>query len=88
MTAASSPGVPKETRPERWAAVFQPESIDMTLSPPPSPWSHRLFGPLLNLRIGMRLALAFSGVFVLMALMAVYATWRMSQMNDRMGHIT
>ena len=60
----------------------------MTLSPPPSPWSHRLFGPLLNLRIGMRLALAFSGVFVLMALMAVYATWRMSQMNDRMGHIT
>jgi methyl-accepting chemotaxis protein len=51
-------------------------------------WGHRLLAPLLNLRIGVRLALAFSGVFVLMAVMAGYATMRMSQMNDRMGHIT
>ena len=42
----------------------------MTLSPPPPPWSHRLFGPLLNLRIGVRLALAFSGVFMLMRISA------------------
>jgi methyl-accepting chemotaxis protein len=58
--------------------------LDQTLAP----WSHRLVGPLLNLRIGTRLALAFSGVFVLMAVMAGYATLRMAQMNDRMAHIT
>jgi len=83
----------KSLLPEAHAAETEktsvnPESTDMTLNPPAAPWSHRLVGPLLNLRIGVRLALAFSGVFMLMAVMAGFATLRMSQMNDRMGHIT
>jgi methyl-accepting chemotaxis protein len=42
----------------------------------------------LNLRIGVRLALAFSGVFVLMLLMAGFAILRMAEMNERLVHIT
>jgi len=48
----------------------------------------RLFSPLLNLRIGIRLTIAFVGVFVLMTLMAGFAVTRMAQMNERMAHIT
>jgi len=51
-------------------------------------WIFRLAGPLLNLRIGMRLTIAFAGVFVLMATMAVFATLRMADMQQRMAHIT
>ena len=50
--------------------------------------SSRLASPLLNLRIGVRLALAFAGVFFLMAVMAVFATLNMADMNRRMVHIT
>ena len=53
-----------------------------------SGWSVWLIRPLLKLRIGPRLALAFSGVFLLMAAMAVFATLRLSEINDRMAHIT
>ena len=60
----------------------------MTLNRTSRPWGHALLGPLLNLRVGTRLALAFGGVFVLMAAMAGYATFRMAEMNERMGHIT
>ena len=48
----------------------------------------RALWPLMNLRIGPRLGLAFSGVFVLMAAMAFVATARMAEMNERMTHIT
>ena len=51
-------------------------------------WIVRLAGPLLNLPIGARLAIAFAGVFVLMAAMAVFATLRMADMQHRMAHIT
>jgi len=48
----------------------------------------RICSPLLNLSIGWRLALAFLGVFVLMTVMAVFATYNMYEMNKRMAHIT
>ena len=48
----------------------------------------RWAAPLLNLRIGVRLAWAFAGVFLLMATMAVFATLNMADMNQRMIHIT
>ena len=48
----------------------------------------KLFGPLLQQRIGVRLALAFGGVFVLMAMMAVFATLHLADLNRRMAHIT
>jgi methyl-accepting chemotaxis protein len=51
-------------------------------------WIFRLARPLLNLRIGLRLTIAFTGVFVLMAAMAVFATLRMADMQQRMAHIT
>ncbi len=54
----------------------------------PQPWFARPFVGLLNLRIGVRLTLAFSGVFMLMTLMAGFAILRMSEMNERMAHIT
>ena len=41
-----------------------------------------------RLRIGPRLAVAFLGVFALMLAMAVFSTWRMHQMSERMTHIT
>jgi methyl-accepting chemotaxis protein len=51
-------------------------------------WSLWLIQPLLKLRIGPRLGLAFAGVFILMAAMAVFATLRLSEINNRMAHIT
>lgn len=48
----------------------------------------RAINPFLNLRIGVRLGLSFGGVFVLMAVMAAYATMVMADMNDRLVHIT
>jgi methyl-accepting chemotaxis protein len=48
----------------------------------------RLVSPILNLSIGMRLALAFLGVFVLMTVMAVFTSYNMHEMNMRMAHIT
>ena len=47
-----------------------------------------LLGPLLNLRIRTRLFLAFSGVFVLMLVLAGYASLRMDAMKDRLTHVT
>jgi methyl-accepting chemotaxis protein len=53
-------------------------------------WLQRSIGiGLLNrLRVRARLTLAFSGVFVLMLVMAVYAVWQMHELNERMVHIT
>jgi len=48
----------------------------------------RLIAPLMNLRIRTRLALAFSGVFVLMLILAGYATLRMDEARDRLFHVT
>jgi methyl-accepting chemotaxis protein len=48
----------------------------------------KLLGPLLQQRIGIRLALAFGGVFLLMGVMAVFATLHLAEMNRRMAHIT
>ena len=48
----------------------------------------RICSPLLNLTIGWRLSLAFLGVFVLMTVMAVFASYNMYEMNKRMAHIT
>ena len=47
-----------------------------------------LYGPLLNLRIRTRLTLAFSGVFVLMLVLAGYAGLRMVEMKERLAHVT
>ena len=47
-----------------------------------------LLGPLLSLRIGTRLAFAFCGVFVLMTVMAIFASTRLSEMHSRLAHIT
>ena len=47
-----------------------------------------LLAPLLNLRIRTRLTLAFSGVFVLMLVLAGYAGLRMDVMKDRLEHVT
>ena len=44
--------------------------------------------PLLNLSIKWRLSLAFLGVFGLMTVMAVFATYNMYKMNTKMEHIT
>jgi len=46
-----------------------------------------LLAPFLNLRIGVRLTLAFYGVFALMVAMAAFGILRMAQMNERMTHI-
>ncbi len=51
-------------------------------------WFHLPARLLSRLRIGLRLGLAFTGVFVLMAVMAAFATWRMADMNARMTTIT
>ncbi len=51
-------------------------------------WELWLIKPLLKLRIGPRLSFAFAGVFLLMAAMAVFATLRLSEINERMAHIT
>jgi methyl-accepting chemotaxis protein len=51
-------------------------------------WELWLIQPLLKLRIGPRLAFAFAGVFLLMSAMAVFATLRLSEINERMAHIT
>jgi methyl-accepting chemotaxis protein len=51
-------------------------------------WELWLIKPLLKLRIGPRLAFAFAGVFLLMAAMAVFATLRLSEINERLAHIT
>jgi methyl-accepting chemotaxis protein len=48
----------------------------------------RLFGPVQNMRIGVRLACAFGGVFLLMAVMAVVANLQMAELHGRMVHIT
>ncbi|MDH4391016.1 MAG: methyl-accepting chemotaxis protein [Aquabacterium sp.] len=47
-----------------------------------------LLSPLLNLRIRTRLTLAFSGVFVLMLVLAGYSALRMVDMKDRLAHVT
>jgi|JI10StandDraft_1071094.scaffolds.fasta_scaffold66351_2 methyl-accepting chemotaxis protein len=47
-----------------------------------------LLAPLLNLRIRNRLILAFSGVFVLMLVLAGYAGLRMVEMKERLAHVT
>ncbi|GCL61727.1 methyl-accepting chemotaxis protein [Pseudaquabacterium pictum] len=47
-----------------------------------------LLAPLLNLRIRTRLTLAFSGVFVLMLVLAAYSGLRMVEMKDRLAHVT
>ena len=52
------------------------------------PLHHRLLGLLLDLRIGTRLMLAFGGVFIVMATMALFAILHMADMNSRMAHIT
>jgi ABC-type branched-subunit amino acid transport system substrate-binding protein len=52
------------------------------------PLHHRLLGRLLDLRIGTRLMLAFGGVFIVMATMALFAILHMANMNERMSHIT
>jgi methyl-accepting chemotaxis protein len=44
--------------------------------------------PLLNLRIGIRLRLAFGGVMVLMVVMAMFANERLAQSHRHMVHIT
>jgi methyl-accepting chemotaxis protein len=43
--------------------------------------------PLTDLPIGLRLGIAFGGVFVLMAVMAVFATMNLARSNQRMTHI-
>jgi methyl-accepting chemotaxis protein len=45
-------------------------------------------GLLSQLRVRARLTLAFSGVFLLMLLMAAYSVWSMHGLNERMRHIT
>jgi methyl-accepting chemotaxis protein len=52
------------------------------------PHHQRLLGLLLDLRIGTRLMLAFGGVFLVMATMALFAILHMADMNSRMAHIT
>lgn len=52
------------------------------------PHHQRLLGLLLDLRIGTRLMLAFGGVFLVMATMALFAIMHMADMNSRMAHIT
>ena len=47
-----------------------------------------LIAPLLNLRIRTRLTLAFSGVFVLMLVMAAYAGLQMVETKNRLAHVT
>jgi len=47
-----------------------------------------LLRPLLSLRIGVRLSFAFCGVFVLMAVMAIFASTRLAEMHSRLVHIT
>jgi methyl-accepting chemotaxis protein len=47
-----------------------------------------LLRPLLSLRIGARLSFAFCGVFVLMTVMAVFASMRLAEMHSRLVHIT
>ena len=47
-----------------------------------------LLAPLLNLRIRSRLILAFSGVFILMLVLAGYAGLRMVDMKERLAHVT
>ena len=56
--------------------------------PLPSAALSRLAGPLLNLRIRLRLRLAFGSVFVLMVVMAGFSINRMAAMDERMAHIT
>jgi methyl-accepting chemotaxis protein len=51
-------------------------------------WASQVLSPFLSLRIGLRLTLAFVGVFVLMVVMAAFATLQMSAANERMAHIT
>jgi methyl-accepting chemotaxis protein len=46
-----------------------------------------LAAPLTDLRIGLRLGIAFGGVFILMAAMAVFATMNLALSNQRMTHI-
>ena len=53
-----------------------------------STFTQRMLTPVNNLSIGIRLSLAFLGVFVLMAVMAVFASYEMFRMNERMSHIT
>lgn len=48
----------------------------------------RLTAPLTNMRIGLRLSLAFCGVFVLMAGMGLFASFQMAQMSKRMAQVT
>jgi methyl-accepting chemotaxis protein len=50
-------------------------------------WRRLLDAPLTDLRIGLRLGIAFGGVLVLMAAMAVFATMNLAQSNQRMTHI-
>lgn len=53
-----------------------------------STFTQRMLTPVNNLSIGIRLSAAFLGVFVLMAVMAVFASYEMFRMNERMSHIT
>ena len=50
-------------------------------------WRRLLAAPLTDLRIGLRLGIAFGGVFILMAAMAVFATMNLALSNQRMTHI-
>jgi methyl-accepting chemotaxis protein len=47
-----------------------------------------VLSPLLNLRIGARLTLAFAGVFLLMAAMAAFSIARLWEMDQQLVHIT
>ena len=60
---------------------------DTPVQVPVRGWRRLLAAPLTDLRIGLRLGIAFGGVFVLMAAMAVFATMNLAQSNQRMTHI-